>query len=461
MTTPKLFRDPVHDIITLDVDDPCERLVFALVQTPEVQRLRHIRQLGLANLVYHGAEHSRFAHSMGVVHIASRMLARVQTSLHVSTEDRFTTLAAALLHDIGHGPFSHAFEPIVGLHHEARTRAFILDPDSGVHRTLADVDPSLPERVAALLHPRHLRSFCSDIVSSQLDADRLDYILRDGLSTGVRIGVYDLERILSMLRADPQHLVVNARAKEAVEGYLLARFHMFKQVYLHKVVRAAEHMLKAVLRRASALLLDGRDVPVPSPTFARLLRGLPLDVAHYTQLDDADVWNALKAWTQHPDPALRALSHGIRNRAIYKTLPLADAPPERAKDAVEAARRAVVQLGGDPDVHLLVDRASDTPYKPYVPDADPHDEQRPIILEGHSRLYRIEDLSDVAHLLGRDRYSTVRLCFPDPMRVPITRAVEEALGTDFRVRLRRPTGPQRAIPRPPASTTPDTPDANT
>ncbi|MEL6182362.1 MAG: hypothetical protein AAFS10_25625, partial [Myxococcota bacterium] len=276
------------------------------------------------------------------------------------------------------------------------------------------------------------------IVSSQLDADRLDYILRDGMATGVRIGVYDLERIMSMLEAYPDHLVINGRAIEAVEGYLLARFHMFKQVYLHKAVRAAEKMLEAALTRGAELLRQGT-LTVTNPALGRLLRHEPMSSHAYTSLDDTDVWVALKAWTTSSDPILVELCQGLLNRRLYKTLDLAVGNGHvRMSEAIEAACDAVKALGGDPTYHVMVDRAEDTPYKPYVPDATSN--PRPIMISRHDRLFRIEEVSEIAHLLGRDRYEVTRLCFPARFREPIIQTVSDILGADFMVGRRRPTG---------------------
>lgn len=426
-TKPRLFRDSVHNIIALDTTDPVDRVLLRLLGTEEFQRLRRIRQLGMAYLIYPGAEHSRFAHSLGVLHLAGRMLRVLYPGDTLPEAMRLATLAAAMLHDIGHGPFSHAIERSTGIHHEELTIQLLTDPQSGVYRALADYDPQLPEEVARFIDPRQPRSALTDIVSSQLDADRLDYILRDGLMTGVKIGVYDLERVLSMLEVAPDAdaIVVSGRAKEAVEGYLLARFHMFKQVYLHKAARAAEAMLEAVLTRAAELLRRGDPVAPPESPLGRLLLGHRLTSAELTRLDDTDIFVALKAWADAPDPPLAELAQGLLHRRLYKTLDLDPAAPERVQQAVAAARDAVAELGLHPELHLRLTRAEDTPYKPY----DPHaaHRQRPILIHHAGTVQRIEDVSDIAHLLGRDRYTSVRLCFPARARDAVTAAAGDAV----------------------------------
>lgn len=420
---PKLFRDPVHNIIAFDIDDGCEGMLVELLATPQVQRLRRIRQLGLANLVYPGAEHSRFAHSLGVTHLARRVLDQVCQGAP-KPEIKYPTLAAALLHDIGHGPFSHAIETVTGVHHERVSMALLLDEDTPVHAILAEVDAQLPAQVAALLVHDAPRTFYGDIVSSQLDADRLDYILRDGLLTGVKIATYDLERIVSTLQAEPGHLLASGRAKEAIEGYLIARFHMFKQVYLHKAVRSAEKMLEAAILRASSLIQAGSDLLfVPKGPLHTLLLGKRVPPVEFASLDDTDVWFVLKAWSRSEDPILAELSDGLLVRRLYKTIDVPAADKPGAGGAIDLARSVVKRAGGEPDYHLLVDRAADIPYKPYDPDGTPG--QRPIMVDLPDGEVRIENHSDIAHLLGRDRYEVQRLCFPERFREHVTAALRQ------------------------------------
>ncbi|MFU8807174.1 MAG: HD domain-containing protein, partial [Bradymonadaceae bacterium] len=376
---PKLFRDPLHNIIAFDLADDTERVLFELICTSTFQRLRRIRQLGFANLIYHGAEHSRFGHSLGVVHLARRMVDAL--GLDLSADDRQEVLCAALLHDIGHGPFSHAIEKVTGVAHEEFTAQAILHPGSDVHAVLARVDASLPQRVADFYGPASAmaprKHVLRDIVSGQLDADRQDYILRDGLATGVKIGMYDLERILAMLTTyenttsggeGQTRLAVSYRAREAVEDYLIARFHMFKQVYLHKTVRSAEKMLEALLLRAAELYgLGVRWDVLPDHPLLRLLAGEEISVLEYLSVDDTDIWLMVKAWSKDEDPALRELSLGLLNRHLFKTIELDQNDPVLVARTLDQANEIAVDLGLNPAYAVLIDRARDTPYKPYDP----------------------------------------------------------------------------------------------
>lgn len=427
---PKLFRDPVHDIIAFDQNDPVEEVVFRLIQTSAFQRLRRIRQLGFANLVYHGAEHSRFAHSIGVLHVARRICA----ALALSAEERLEVLCAAALHDVGHGPFSHAIESVTEIAHESYSKLIVEDDTGELHAILADADPSLPDRVASYFGPRdefptHKRALL-DIVSSQLDADRLDYILRDGLATGVKIGVYDFERILAMFQVYERtrddgtvsrRLAVNHRAREAVEGYLIARFHMFKQVYLHKAVRAAEKMLEAVLERAAELVANAHDFDVPlDASVERLLSGGALSAAEYVTLDDTDIWMALKRWRNDGDAILSQLATGLLDRRLYKTLSLDPTDAVSIARIIDRAREIAREEGLDPRYAVLVDRASDTPYRPYDP-AAPTAGAHIAIVQRDGAAVPIEDVSDIVHLLSRDAYKIVRVCVDPRIRDELVR----------------------------------------
>src|SRR4051812_20030513 len=237
----KIIRDPVHDVIAFHSERPTDALLFRLLNAAEFQRLRRIRQLGMAHLAYPGADHSRYSHSLGVMETARKMLQQLSRSHKIDPADELVALCAALLHDLGHGPFSHVFERVTGVHHERLGQRVILDPQSEVHRILIQHDKLLPERIVGLLRGRPKRTIFSDVLSSQLDADRLDYLLRDTRMTGSGYGDYDLNWLLHALTCDPVsgRLAVTLKGISAVEAYLQSRYHMYRNVYFHKVVRAA------------------------------------------------------------------------------------------------------------------------------------------------------------------------------------------------------------------------------
>lgn len=407
---PKLFRDPVHDIIAYDQDDPVEATLLALVDAPEVQRLRRVRQLGMTFLVFHGAEHSRFTHSMGVCHLARRM--HDQLWPHGDPGQRLAVAAAALLHDVGHGPLSHVIERVTGIHHERTTAVVLLDPDRDVHRILAAADPHLPARLVGLLSKGG--GPAGDLVSSQLDADRLDYILRDALCTGVKIGAFDLARILGMLQVVDERVAVNERAIEAVEGYLIARFHMYKQVYLHKASRSAEKMLEAAFARAH-LVAPALDGPL-----GRLASGRDLQPEDIVALDDDDVWGLLKRWRDDADPILAELSAGLLGRGLFKTVELPPDDPRGHAAVIAEAREEAARAGADPEWHVLVDHGKDHPYTPYQAGL----KAQPIHIHTRSgHLQPIEARSELVALLGRSSHEVVRLCVPARFKAVVERVV--------------------------------------
>ncbi|HSI32217.1 MAG TPA: HD domain-containing protein, partial [Tepidisphaeraceae bacterium] len=235
----KIIRDPVHDVIAFRTDQPLDRLLFSLLNAAEFQRLRRILQLGMTHLAYPGATHSRYAHSLGVLETARKMLSHIERHTTISDEQRTLCLVSALLHDLGHGPFSHVFERVSHFPHEKLTLRVIQDPDSEVHRLLWQHDRLLPEKVAAFFGATDgARSFLNDVISSQLDADRFDYLLRDNHMTGSRYGQFDLQWLLHALDVESNRLVVTGKGASAIEDYLHARYNMYRNVYFHKVVRS-------------------------------------------------------------------------------------------------------------------------------------------------------------------------------------------------------------------------------
>ena len=406
---PKLFRDPVHDIISFELSRPDEASLFRLVCTPAVQRLRRIRQLGLSFLVYHGAEHSRFSHSMGVCHLTRVIFDALYPA--GSLEDRFAVSAAALLHDVGHGPCSHVIEGVSEVRHERISESVLLDPGTEVHTILKGWSEEMPQRVADILCGKGPDPVLNDMVSSQLDADRLDYILRDGHATGVKIGNFDLGRILGMLRRHETGLVLSERAIEAVEGYLMARFHMYKQVYLHKASRSAERMLQACILRARKVYESSSDLSgvLPQSPFGKLTTGTPLSVAEHLSMDDNDLWMAFKAWSRSDDPGLRELAHGLLNRKLYKVVEIASDDPRGPRGAIGDGQNALLGAGGEGDVHFLVDNSRDTPYRPYQQGM----RYKPIRFIDRSGTVRpMENQSAVVRMLGENAHETTRLFVP-------------------------------------------------
>ncbi|HXE51569.1 MAG TPA: HD domain-containing protein [Tepidisphaeraceae bacterium] len=370
----KIIRDPVHDVIAFRLERPVDALLFRLIGSAEFQRLRRIHQLGFASLTYPGADHSRYSHSLGVMETARKMLAQLRQSFAIDERQETLLLASCLLHDLGHGPFSHLFERVSGFDHEEITRRIITDPESDVYRVLAAHDRSLPEHVEQFLSGQSTRTFLCDILSSQLDADRLDYLLRDNLMTGSRYGDYDLGWLLHALTIDEasDHLAVTWKGVSAVEAYLQSRYHMYRNVYFHKVVRSAEGMVKLALQRARRLAVQER-LPWPprDNVVYKALLGQRLTTSEFTDLDDISMLQCFKLWTAADDVPLAALCNGLLYRRLFKTIDLtlvAPADPERVPAMVQAAEAAVEKAGGDPAYDVFYDEPKDTPYETYYPD---------------------------------------------------------------------------------------------
>lgn len=361
-----IVRDPVHDVIAFETSHPLDELLFKLLNAEEFQRLRRIRQLGMTSLAYPGADHSRYSHSLGVMETARRVLNQLRRETQLDARQELVCLAAALLHDLGHGPFSHVFERVSGVAHEEMTCGIILNEHTNVHRVLAECDAELPGDVVKLLLHQPKRTFLSDVISSQLDADRFDYLLRDNLMTGSRYGDYDLTWLLHALTVDVggDRLAVHAKGVSAVEAYLQSRYHMYRNVYFHKVVRSAEGLVKLVLQRAKLLAVQGRlSWPRPEDALHTALVGRRVPIDQFIDLDDVSVLHCFKIWAKEDDALLARLSRAVLYRRLYRAIELpVETAAEDVNAAVQRVREAIGQCGGDADYEVFYDQPSNAPY---------------------------------------------------------------------------------------------------
>jgi len=424
-----ILRDPVHGLVAFESEE--DAIVTRVLECPEVQRLRRIRQLGLTSFAFPGAEHTRFSHALGAAHVMQRFVARLRRIdgdlpfwQRVTSERARDVIVAALLHDLGHGPLSHLFEEAVpnAPPHEWWTRRILLDPSTGVHRCLSQDDPNLPTRVADLVEGKHELPYLAHAVSGVFDVDRCDYLLRDAHSTGVTYGAFDLDWLLRSLRFDvaagpdaPGLAIDGMKGVTAIESFLLARLFMFQQVYFHKSTRAAEWMIRAIVRRAVDLLRDGTPLPARLPTLESVAAGVEPTLADYLELDDGILLGAMHAWEDASDPALADLCKRLRARSLFKTIELggveSDVDPT---SALEIARDVAKQAGLDPDVMVGLDRAEDTPF--------PHDAGLRVLFPDG----RAKDLSEVSFLLARlhgQTLSRVRLVFAPELRARLREAL--------------------------------------
>jgi HD superfamily phosphohydrolase len=405
----KIIRDPVHDVIAFRLDRPVDSLLFELLNCTEFQRLRRIRQLGMASLAYPGADHSRYSHSLGVMETARKILDQLAQSMAIDPEGRTICVVAALLHDLGHGPFSHVFERVSGVHHEDLTRRVILDDQSEVHRVLRDHDGAMPQRIVDFLECRPRRTFFCDIISSQLDADRFDYLLRDNLMTGSRYGGFDLEWVLHALTVDPacDRLAVHTKGVSAVETYLQARFNMYRHVYFHKVVRSAEGMVKLALQRAKRLAVQRRlEWPRPTDPAYKALLGQRMPAAEFNDLDDVSILHCFKLWSHGPDVVLASLCRGLLSRRVFKTIDLSRfGDPKDARSAQTAVERMIAEKGGEPGYEMFVDQPSGAGYEGFDTSGDDADEgcreDDILVRDDAGRLSSFGKVSPVSRVLSR------------------------------------------------------------
>ncbi len=419
----KIYRDSVHNIIRLKTENDAGKLLVRLIDTAEFQRLRRIRQLGLANFAYQGAEHSRFAHSLGALHLANRILAKLGLDYDTSPEAKIAVQCAALLHDIGHGAFSHVLETILDFHHENFTIEAVLSGETEVGQALRDFSADLPGNVADIIRGEFRPVALAQLVSSQLDVDRMDYLLRDSLMTGAKYGVYDLEWIIKSLEIDEKsdRLYVSARGVYAVEDYLQARYYMFRQVYFHRTLRSAENILRSLFRRALHLFQSGKDVWHASETpFEKILKGEKLSLSEHLALDDSDVIFHIKQWIKSDDKILSDLATRFLHRKLFKAFDL-DMPENERQNFLDEARKTVEKSGFDPNYYFIEDRAGDVPYYFYTKESS---EPKNLIYveEGFSRP-QIREISEIsAAVRGLQKgYQMHRVCFPAELKQEIAK----------------------------------------
>ena len=386
----KIINDPVHGFISIP-----RGLLYDLVRHPLLQRLQRIKQLGLSAVVYPGAQHTRFQHSLGTYHLVSQAVGHLQArGQFIFDSEAEAVMAAALLHDIGHGPFSHVLEHTItqGVSHEDLSLLLM----ERINREMGG-QLSLAIRIFRDDYPKH---FLHQLVSGQVDMDRLDYLRRDSFYTGVNEGTVGAARLIEMLDVKDDRLVVEAKGIYSLEQLLTARRLMYWQVYLHKTSVAYERMLVSALLRAKELVAQGVEV-FASPALAyflshdvswRTVTTDPLCIEHFIQLDDSDIWTALKVWCTHPDRVLATLSQGMVNRWTFKVERL-DAPAPQARlDQLANAIGHRLGISTDLAAHYLV-TTTDIAQRMY----DPADDSIDVVYRDGS-VRSIAEASDMLNL---------------------------------------------------------------
>lgn len=347
----RVFRDAIHGYIEVD-----NSIILQLINTKEMQRLRRIKQLGGTYQVYHSAEHSRFTHSLGVYHIVRMMCDKHRIGGFLSDYDILTVECAGLLHDIGHGPFSHSFEGAFDLNHEVYFGKIILG-DSEVNKVLSLVDSNFPKHVASVIDKTHPNKILIQMISSQLDGDRMDYLLRDSYFTGTTYGQFDLSRILRVMSVKDNQIVIKKTGVQAVEDYILARYQMYWQVYYHPTSRSYEMIFKSIILRCRDLFKMGYDFS----NYPCLLPFLKQDIKikDYLELDENALVYYFQRFQYEKDKVLADLSYRFINRILFDYCDYVD---EKHFDKI---KDNLIDQGYDPKYYLMSDDMVNVPYLHY------------------------------------------------------------------------------------------------
>lgn len=340
-----ILKDPVHDEIL--VDNPW---IWKLVNTRAVQRLRRIRQLGTSYLTFHGAEHSRFTHSLGAYETMRKALEHLQTEYNWpgSQRERLLALAAALLHDVGHGPFSHTFEAIYGVHHEHWTSRILLE-DEELRALLDEVDEDFAEDLVSVFDNGAHNTIVKQLISSQLDVDRMDYLLRDAMMTGVSYGRFELARLIRSLALHDGQVVLKASGLHTAEQYIFARYFMYTQVYLHPVTVGSDALVGRILQRAKDLLQQGANLQTPVSLHKLFTATDQVEIEHYLAVDESTLMYAFQTWAFADDDIIQDLSRRFLNRQLFGVV-------VREEPTVEEwgyLRTSVRAAGFNPDYYLV------------------------------------------------------------------------------------------------------------
>jgi uncharacterized protein len=399
----KVFKDPVHRYIHVR-----DKVIWDLIGTKEFQRLRRIKQLGTTYLTFHGAEHSRFNHSLGVYEIIRRIVDDVFVGReHWDHSERLLCLCAALLHDLGHGPFSHSFEKVFHLDHEDFTQAIILG-DTEVNEVLRRVGEDFPKKVAEVIAKTYPNKLVVSLISGQIDADRMDYLLRDAYYTGVSYGNFDMERILRVMRPREDQVVIKRSGMHAVEDYIMSRYQMYWQVYFHPVTRSAEVILTKILHRAKKLHEEGYNFQTKPVHFYSLFTG-KVDLQDYLKLDEAVILFYFQQWQDERDAILSDLCRRFVNRHLFKYVEF-NPTNEQMTKLIELTS-LFKKAGIDPEYYLIVDSSSDLPYDFYRPGEE--GERLPIyLLMPNGELRELSRESVLVDAISGKRRTDHKLYFP-------------------------------------------------
>ncbi len=354
----KVLKDPVHSYIHINYE-----VVWNCLDSKEFQRLRRIRQLGGDFQVYPTAEHSRFSHSLGVYEIVRRMVTEIKSlSVELSEYDKICVMLAGLLHDVGHGPFSHAFEHVTNHSHEDYTAKIILG-ETELNQVLTEVSPRLPEDVVSIIEHNHPNDILNQIISGQLDADRMDYLLRDSYFSATSYGQFDLERILRTMRVrkideNKKALVVKYTGIHSVEDYIMARYQMYWQVYYHPVARSYEAVFIQLFNRLKDIFKDNKEYFSDMKVLIPFLEKNVVSVEEYFKLDENSLLYCCSLIQDKDDEIAADLARRLQNRRLFEYV-------DYSEENLAQIKNMLKEQNLDEKYYLRVENVEASVYSPY------------------------------------------------------------------------------------------------
>lgn len=354
----KVLKDPVHSYIHINYE-----VVWNCLDSKEFQRLRRIRQLGGDFQVYPTAEHSRFSHSLGVYEIVRRMVTEIKSlSVELNEYDKICVMLAGLLHDVGHGPFSHAFEHVTKHSHEDYTAKIILG-ETGLNQVLTEVSPRLPEDIVSIIEHNHPNDILNQIISGQLDADRMDYLLRDSYFSATSYGQFDLERILRTMRVrkideNKKALVVKYTGIHSVEDYIMARYQMYWQVYYHPVARSYEAVFIQLFNRLKDIFRDNKEYFSDMKVLIPFLEKNVVSVEEYFKLDENSLLYCCSLIQDKDDEIAADLARRLQNRRLFEYV-------DYSEENLAQIKNMLKEQNLDEKYYLRVENVEASVYSPY------------------------------------------------------------------------------------------------
>ena len=405
-----VLRDPVHGYIHIE-----DKVILDILKSKEFQRMRRIKQLGPVSYVFPGATHTRFEHNLGVYEL-TRQICNIFAKKYPSQtpadglwddNNRLLVECAAILHDIGHGPYSHTFEHLFGTNHEKIGQEIITNPNTEVNQALRQVDPEFPELVASVIAKTYPNPQVVKMISSQADADRMDYLQRDAYFTGVSYGHFDISRVLRVIRPYKDGICFNNNGMHAVEDYIVSRYQMYQQVYFHRVGRSMEVILHHLLQRAKDVYQDGKILVTPE--LAKFLEG-NWTLADYLKLDDGVMETNFSMWTDSSDEILADLANRYLFRKQLASIKITDS----TKPLLLKLKELIKEAGFDPNYYTEVNSAFDEPYDAYKPSGKNANSQIEIMQDDGS-LIELSEMSPLVKALNGTFQGDERFFFPKTM----------------------------------------------